>query len=885
MAQFALNDSPPFEAWLLSEREALRRRYVGAAGVLIDAYRTQKRYREGIDWALRLLNADPLHEETHRRLMLLYITSGDRTSALSQFESCQTMLWDELGVEPEDETITLYEDIASGKVESAPTPVSVTQTISIIPPTNLPAQLTPFMGREAEVNAVVGRVMASRLVTLLGMGGLGKTRLALRSSEVLLTKGIFPNGVFFIDLSPLHNPAQIANVVAEALDFTSQPLETALEAYLKDKKLLLVLDNFEHLLNGVDVVEAWLRAAPGVRVLATSREPLRLYGENLFDVPVLPPHEAAALFTARLASVNAEAVSAPPERIAALCERLECWPLALELAAGLARTRTIDEIYSAMDTRLNVLQTAMRGVPERHRTLFNTIDYSFHLLPPEEQTMFRRLSVFSSGWTAEAAQAVTGQHASLLDSLADKGLIRRGRTEYGERRFSMLETLREFGATLMDTLDETQPIADAHLAYYADYAERSSGALLQRGNTALHHAVAAEMDNFRAALQRAASDPRHAIAECRIVAGIGFFMFRRSQHVELLKISEHALRHRDQLPPHLLADVLAMVGHASHMHDDLFRADEVHYEALEIYQRIGDQRGVADMLRCVSTRNPDAEAHIKQDEEALQIAQALGEPWLIAAITGNMGATLHSLGRIPEALEILNVGYEAAHGGLEHLVVHLYLNLGSLQYASGQVEKAVETYRDILPVAREFGHVFVPIVCIELADVYTKIGRHHEALPLYHEATTWRDKLPPSERRRLDLTGALIAYSLKDWEGVRALCTAALADIDFHQIALAQLSELIIGAARICRWLIDAERWSDALALYLVLAQSCHLLHSSVSRIEETTLMSRDDLESKLTPDEVHRAEERACQVDPKLDFQYSLQLLPELLTTLGNAP
>src|SRR5690606_8613857 len=123
------------------------------------------------------------------------------------------------------------------------------------------------------------------------------------------------------------------------------------------------------------------------------------------------------------------------------------------------------------------------------------------------------------------------------------------------------------------------------------------------------------------------------------------------------------------------------------MHDDLLRADEAHYEALDIYQRIGDRRGVSDMLRCVSTRNPDAEAHIKQDEEALQIAQEIGERWLIAAVAGNMGATLHSLGRIPEALEILNVGDEAARGGLEHLVVHLYLNLGSLQYASGQVEK------------------------------------------------------------------------------------------------------------------------------------------------------------------------------------------------------
>ena len=442
--------------------------------------------------------------------------------------------------------------------------MSGTQTISIIPPTNLPAQLTPFMGREAEVNAVVGRVTASRLVTLLGMGGLGKTRLALRSSEVLLTKGIFPNGVYFIDLSPLHDPAQIANAVAESLDVTSQPLASALEAHLKDKKLLLVLDNFEHLLDGVDVVEAWLRAAPGVRVLATSREPLRLYGENLFDVPVLPPHEAAALFTARLASVNADAVSAPPERIAALCERLECWPLALELAAGLARTRTIDEIYSALDTRLNVLQTAMRGVPERHRTLFNTIDYSFHLLPSGEQMMFRRLSAFSGGWTAQAAEAVTGQDATLLDALADKGLIRRGRTDQGDRRFSMLETLREFGATLMETLGETDAIIDAHVAYYVALAERARVELLLPGSHALHYEVTAEMDNFRAALQRASSDPRHALAECRIVTGIGFFMFAAQPACRTAQNQRaRAAPTRDLLPAAPAGRCVGEVGHAS----------------------------------------------------------------------------------------------------------------------------------------------------------------------------------------------------------------------------------------------------------------------------------------------------------------------------------
>lgn len=881
MAQFSLPDSSTFDAWAAAEREALRRRYTGAVGVLIDAYRTQKRYREGIDWALRLLAADHLNEETHRRLMHLYVVSGDRTSALAQFEQCQSLLWDELGVEPEDETIALYEDIASGKVEAAPAPVSVTQTITVIPPTNLPAQMTPFMGREAEVNDIVNRVTASRLVTLLGMGGLGKTRLALRSSEILLTKGLFPNGIFFIDLAPLHDPAHILTTVAAVLNVMAQPLEQSIAAFLRDKKLLLVLDNFEHLLDGVGVVETWLRAAPGLRVLATSREPLRLYGEVLYDVPAMPPHEAAALFTARLAAVNADAARATPERIQALCERLEGWPLALELAAGLARTRTVDEIYDAMDTRLGVLQTAMRGVPERHRTLFNTIDYSFHLLPPEEQTMFRRLSVFAGGWTAEAAQAVTGQPAALLDSLADKGLIRRGRTRYDERRFSMLETLREFGATLLETLGETEDIANAHLAYFADLAERAGAALLLPYNATLEHATFIEMDNFRVALQHAQSSPRFAIAEARIVAGIGFLMFRRAQYAELLKISEHALRHRAVLPPLLLADVLAMVGHASHAHDNLKRADETHSEALAIYREHGNRVGEVDMLRCLATRDSDGESHVTLNRRALELAYEIGDGFLIAAICGNLGASLHSVDRIPEALEVLEEGAAVARQGLAHLVIHLFANLGSLQFVTGRTDEAIKTYKDILPVAREFGIIFVPIINLELADIYTNLGRFDDALEQYREAQKLRNSLAPSDARRLDLSGAFIAYRMNDPVGLQVSLTNAFSDIVMADVPFAVMTELLVGVARIVVWLIETGHTVDACALFLVLERCFGMGNVATSRLIETTQMTREDIEALLSAEDHAMAHERAAQVDPNNVFLYVLQLLPTLLSSM----
>ena len=288
-----------------------------------------------------------------------------------------------------------------------------------------------------------------------------------------------------------------------------------------------------------------------------------------------------------------------------------------------------------------------------------------------------------------------------------------------------------------------------------------------------------------------------------------------------------------------------------------------------------DRRPVlkADLLRCLATRDSDAEGHLTMDWEALKIAQEIGDRWLIAAITGNMGATLHSLGRLQEGLDILKTGYEAAKGGIEHLVVHLFINLGSLHYANGQTEAAVKAYSEILPVAREFGHVFVPIVCIELADIYAQTGRHQDALTLYHEATTWRNTLPPSEQRRLDLTGALIAYGLHDWEGVRALTTAALSDVAFDHVAMAQLSELQIGVARVCRWLIDAEQWDDALALYLVIGESCKLLNVTMRRIVETTQMTQDESKRSCRGKRAS-GEERACQVI-RTGVQYALHLLP----------
>lgn len=266
--------------------------------------------------------------------------------------------------------------------------------------------------------------------------------------------------------------------------------------------------------------------------------------------------------------------------------------------------------------------------------------------------------------------------------------------------------------------------------------------------------------------------------------------------------------------------------------------------------------------------------------QALELATEAGDRFLIAAINGNLSTSLHVLDRVPEALEALKRGTEAAEGGLEHCVVHLFANLAALQFATGAVEQSLKTYKSILPVAREFSTILLPIICLELADAYTQLGRYDEALEQYHEAVSRRRNLSPSDQRRLDLSGAFIAYRLNDLAGAQALITSALADIDADHVPMAVFSELLIGAARVVRWMIEAEKWSDACALFIVLERGCQWVNTATNRLVESTRMGRAEIEAHLSDDERRQAQARADQVEPKRALQYVVHLLPALLSS-----
>jgi len=646
------------------------------------------------------------------------------------------------------------------------------------PTTNLPPQATAFIGREREVAAIEDLLRRDdvRLVTLTGPGGTGKTRLALQVAADLFVsdsppllpqrergsggEGLFPGGTWFVNLAPISDLNLVASTIAQALgvrEAGGQPILDSLKSYLRAKHLLLLLDNFEQIADAAPTVAELLAAAPGLKVLVTSRMPLRLSGEREFAVPPLglPPafersnvptltqYEAVRLFIERAQAVKADfaVTNENAPAVAEICYRLDGLPLAIELAAARVKLFPLQALLVRLDQRLKFLTGGARDLPARQQTIRNTINWSYDLLEDGEKTLFARLGVFVGGCTIEAAEAVCNADGDppmeVVDGIAalvDKSLVRPVEGSGDEPRFTMLETIREYALERLEASGEAEIMRRYHAAYYLALAETAEPKLYSPELLLWLDRLEQEHDNLRAALRWTIERHKMDLA-IRLGAALGWFWFVRGYEREGLQWLEAALTQSsaNQTPARAWA-LLHAGGLAGDISD---RGREYKEGSLALFRMLGDKRGTARTLFSlgqginVQGNNERAEAMLTEQVmigqelgDVASLADAMASMIKLAELRGDNGALI--------GLAAEHVALRRQIGDPQSLCWSLNV-LGEVARLVGD-DRAIAAYEEALALARELrNRGFVAAILSNLGFIMQRQGNHARAAMLFND--------------------------------------------------------------------------------------------------------------------------------------------------------
>jgi predicted ATPase len=597
-------------------------------------------------------------------------------------------------------------------------------------PSNLPLQPTPLIGREREVEEVCRRLLSAegRLLTLTGPGGTGKTRLALQAGADLLEE--FEDGVFFVPLAAVTNPELVYSSIAASLglkESAERSLGESLEAHLYEKELLLVLDNFEQVLEGVPFVGELLGGCPTLKVLATSRTPLKLYGEQEYQVPpltlpeakalpaleVLTQYEAVRLFLERARAVKPdfEVTDENARAVTEICVRLDGLPLAIELAAARTKLLLPQALLSRLGNRLKLLKGGARNLPARQQTLRSTLDWSYELLTEEEKTLFGRLSVFSGGRTLEAAEAVCDLEGKLdvlggVGSLLEKSLLRWEEGSEEDPRFVMLETVYEYAREKLQESGESEQIERAHAEHFLVLAEEANAELRGPGAAKGLERLETEHDNMRAALTWALKSK-----EADLALGLGgalwWFWSLRGYYGEGRRWLEGALAMDVRGSIESRAMALAGVGALATDQGDLDRAEEASAEGLELLEGGASERADAKPYLLLNLGHVDLEReeHDKATmafEESLALSRKLGLGRWVASSVMSLATVSHKQGDLERATELYEEGIDLFREQGDRLGLAMCLsNLGLVMYSRGDIGRAIELTENGVLLLRE----------------------------------------------------------------------------------------------------------------------------------------------------------------------------------------
>jgi predicted ATPase/DNA-binding SARP family transcriptional activator len=790
LAGFTLSDSPEFDEWQILQAEILHRELISALSRLVHSYTADGEISPAIEAARRWLSLDPVDEAAHRHLMQLYTWSGQRSEALRQYQECVRVLERELGVPPMEETSRLYEHIRAQKDLHPPEGISVPSPLTFPKsavqqrkPNNLPVQLTSFVGRSAELSAVREEISRPEvhLLTLTGPAGVGKTRLSLEVAALLLDQ--FEDGAFFVALAPIRDPALVGPTIAHVLgirESQSKPPGETLKDYLRDRQLLLVLDNFEHLTKAAPLVTEYLTVAPRVKVLVTSRTLLHVYGEHLH--PVLPlklpissslvqsvsmsPPEAVQLFLDRAKAMNADFTLYQDNyrTLAEICARLDGLPLAIELAA--ARVRQISPQAMLCEwtdesggSPLQTLTSGPRDMPNRHKTLRNAIAWSYNLLEAGEQTVFRQAGIFEGGWTLEAASHIirvpsldsnhpvsASSDQSILfrfETLVDANLIKQSDAG-GEIRFSMLETIRGYAVEQLVEKGEVDSLRRRHAEFFLALAETAKPMILGSQQVVWVNRLEQEYENLREALKWAI-DSQEAEIALRIGGALGkfWYIFDPIYWSEGRRWLEQALNLRQLMVVPLIvqANALNEAGVLAWVQSDYDHALLCFQKCLAIRKTLGEKADIASALGnlgLVAREQHDLKLARAYQEECLALKLELGDKQGIATALSNLGLVVADQGDIEHAMtlyeESLVLNRELQNITGLTLTMH---NMGGLLVENrGDYAKALTLLMGSLKLSRELGGNFflVPHTLNHLGNLSLNRGDYEQAESFFNES-------------------------------------------------------------------------------------------------------------------------------------------------------
>lgn len=665
-------ESEPFEEWLRSRRDRLERQVLEALGHLVAFKEGQGAHGRAEQFARRQIEMAPWHERGYRQLMRALAAQGRRGTALAQYEKMAVALGELLDVEPAEPSRALAESIRAG---------TFMRGRKRRMHRNLPTQHTPFVGRTSEMVQISRRLEdpTCHLLTLMGPGGAGKSRLAIETARAC--ESSFSDGAVFVPLAATHAEnvptAILAALAVPLLDRAEEGAEQRLLQALRERELLLILDNYEHLLPHTELVQRILQQAPSVQVLVTSRQRLALRAEWVVDVAGLSYPSAAetgtgkktgavALFAALAERHNSNFILSEETAtsVAKLCRLVDGLPLALELASAWVREMPVAEIVDAVALNLDFLETEMPDVDERHRGLRAVFNHSWSLLAEQEQTALGRLAIFQGDFTGTAATAVAEASTDILESLVDRSLV-----QAADGRYRLHAVLHQYAREKLDAQPAVaSETATAHSSYYLALLQRTSAAPAKEARAT----VAADVENVRAAWHHAV---RHRADDLfPALPGLVRFYIQASYleegHAEL---AETAARLQEMEP--LSSSLLPLRAHLA--------AEKLYFTyGLARYEQLQTEA-----------------------EEALRLGAAAGEEGVIAKANMYLGAALARQGAYTEAGEIIDTARELAEKADHPRLLADCLRLaGQIAVRLGNYARAEDVYAHSLDVARRAGY-------------------------------------------------------------------------------------------------------------------------------------------------------------------------------------